>query len=226
MDTLTGDEPEALRIKSKTPRWSVTLADKRPLEVTFNDGFAAIALHIKTLKYKDRQFHGGFKISTSYVLNKPSGGPRFARQGEVSVEAESATASVEDTNEAIELLKAKFAGIFLPELTFGGLASSSDDLFSKLNKLSLIELNGKDGWLVAGYQLPGHEVRLVSHQPSPPPAARITKDDLDKAEVWLTKSAEKNEAAKKFLPQSGRVSLMAVRSRCRVVRRSCWSGRW
>ena len=215
MDTLTGDEPAPLRIKAGTPRWSVTLADKRPLDLSFGDGGVAVALHVKTLKLGERKLDGKFTISVRYQLEKTSNGPVATRQEEVQVEGELDSGSAAERDEAVAHMKAKFAGVFLPTLSLGEVAPPSDDLWSKLGKLLLVELDAKDGWLVAGYQLPAPKTQLVSrpaasdsrvasYQPTST-APRVTKQDLDTAEAWLTKASVKHQAAKKFLPHFQRM---------------------
>lgn len=154
MDTLTGDEPAELRIKAKTPRWSVTLAAERPLELTFADGGAAIVLHITSLKVGERKLDGKFRISVRYQLEKTLGGPQLNRQTEVQADGEIENGTPVERDEALAFLQTKFSGVFLPVLTLDGLALAADDLVSKLSKLVLVQLDAKDGWLVVGYRLP------------------------------------------------------------------------
>ena len=153
MDTITGDEPAPLRNKSGSPRWSVTLRDKLPLELSFNNGGATIALHFTKLKIGDKQFETSFVVSARYQFAITSTGPQVLRKGDVEAEGEAGETSGE-LDDAISFLKAKFAGVFQPEPSAAGLSYLADDLVSKLTELSLVQLEARDGWLVLGYQLP------------------------------------------------------------------------
>jgi hypothetical protein len=204
MDTLTGDEPALLRITSQTPRWSVRFAKTLPIEVRFEESCACIELRFDQVKQASKVIDGKVTLSVRYLLTKDAGGPSGTRQGEILVSAAGEGVSDQENAELIEFLKTKFAGVFLPTLALADVVPPTDDLFSKLEKLTMAELTAKDGWLVAGYQLPRSKTMLVRNaSPSKQPistVSRITKQDLDAVEARLTKAAEKHGMARRALP--------------------------
>ncbi len=154
MDTLTGEEPSQLRVESGMPRWSVTMADKRPLDLSLDGGTAAITLHLKSVRLGKQEFSGRFSISVRYQIEKSPSGPRLSRQGELTVDGKLDVGSPDELEQALTLLRDKFPGVFQSTLTFDKLAPPSDELWVKLGKLLLVQLEAEKGWLVAGYQLP------------------------------------------------------------------------
>ena len=192
MDTITGDEPAPLRTKSGSPRWSVTLREKLPLELTFNNGGATIALHFTKLKIGEKQFDKTFTVSARYQLAITSTGPQVIRKGEVRAEVESEEKS-SDLDEAIALLKEKFAGVFQPEPSAEGLTLLADDLVSKLNKVSLVQMEARGGWLVLGYQLPQAQL-LVAKRPAAKAVAPVAVTTQTK--VAASKTVASRPAAK------------------------------
>ena len=196
MDTLTGEEQPQLRVTSKKPRWSITLADERPLDLKFADGGTAIDVHLKSLKLGERQFIGKLTISVRYQIEKAASGPQFNRDGEVQVNGQLDGASAAELDEAITLLKTKFSGVFLPVLTLNGLTVPSDDLWVKLGKLLLVQFDAKDGWLVAGYQLPRATPQPARQQfAGRPSAVRPTASQQTYAQPTASRQASSVETA-------------------------------
>ena len=162
--TVTGEDPRPLRIHSRTPRWSVTMADRQPLNVAFADGHASIGLHLKLLKHGERRYDGAFHVSVRYHLEKTPGGPRLTRQGDVQIDGQTESGSPGELGEAILVLRSKFSAVFAPTLTFDGLAppTGGGGIWDKIGQLKLAQLDAKDGWLIVGYQLPRRDVLVAS----------------------------------------------------------------
>lgn len=162
MHMLTGEDPRPLRVHQRSTRWSVTMADTQPLDLTFADGDASIALHFKAVTSGDRRYEGRFTVAVRYQVERTPGGPRLNRQADLSVNGEIGSGSPGELGDAMSLLNAKFSAVFPPTLMFDGLAPPTGGIWSKVGQMQLAQLDSQDGWLVVGYQLPRRHVLLAS----------------------------------------------------------------
>lgn len=161
---LTGEDPRPLRVHARTPAWSMTFADRQPLDLIFADGETTIALRLKSLQYGERQFDGAFTVAVRYQLEKTPSGPRLNRQGALQVNGEIADGSIGELGEATSILRKKFSAVFPSVLSFDGMAPPSGGIWDKVGQLQLAQLDAKDGWVVIGYRLRQAPVMLVKHE--------------------------------------------------------------
>lgn len=162
MHLLTGEDPRPLRVHERTLRWSVTMADKQPLDLNFADGDASIALHLKSVTSGARRYDGTFSVAVRYQFERTANGPRLNRQTDVQVDGQIGNGSPGEPGEAISLLRTKFSAVFQPTLMFDGLAPPTGGIWSKVGQMQLAQLDAQNGWLIVGYQLPHRELLVAS----------------------------------------------------------------
>lgn len=158
---LTGEDPRELRVHDRTPRWSITFADARPLTVTFRDGSARISMHLKALRYGDRRYDGDFTVAVQFELEKTARGPRLNRIGDLVVDGRVDSDSPGELATALTILRSKFGAVFPPMLTFDGLVPPTGGVWDIIGQLQLVQLDAEEGWLVMGHQTP-RPVTLVA----------------------------------------------------------------
>jgi hypothetical protein len=151
---LTGEDPRPLRVHARTPRWSMTWADRTPLDLKLADGIGTFTVNLKSFTQGDREFSAGYSISASFRLDKTVRGPKLTRIGEVQIAADPTQYSGRDRDEAIAILEHKFSAIFPAELTFDGLTPPTGGIWDKVGALQLTHFEAEDGWMKIAYQIP------------------------------------------------------------------------
>jgi hypothetical protein len=158
---LTGEDPRPLRVHARTPRWSMTWADQKPLDLKLAGGTATFTVNLKALTYGEQKFTGSFSVSAEFRLDKTPHGPKLTRLGDVQLSADSDRASPADRDDALAVLTHKFSAIFPSELTFDGLTPPTGGIWDKVCALQLTQFDTHDGWVLIGYQIP-QKLTLVS----------------------------------------------------------------
>jgi hypothetical protein len=149
---LTGDPPRPLWVHDRSERWSVTLADERPLEPRFSDDEVGFTLRVNQVTRGGEVFKHAVEIEVSFVPQCTRDGPELVRDGEVAVRF-AKPQGTEEQEETREFLIRKFSAVFPSKMHFAGITPPDGGMIGKLNSLELAEFKSARGWLTLGYQL-------------------------------------------------------------------------
>lgn len=151
MNLLTGAEPRHLWVHDRTERWSVTMAQKRPVRVQFQDDRLGITLRLAALTRDGKQSAEDVEIETRFLLRTTEDGPALVREGDVEIRYLGRTDAHQEDNRVF--LARKFGAVFPAELHFNGLVPPAGGSLGRLRALDLSRFQAVDGWLTVGYQL-------------------------------------------------------------------------
>ncbi|MBN1394779.1 MAG: hypothetical protein JW959_07135 [Pirellulales bacterium] len=146
---LFGELPEKMKGDEDGKPWAITLAPRRPVSVTFDDGQMAITLRgIKYYKGKDA--HPAMNVSVVYRIEKSPQGFKLVRQGEIEVLPPDFVPGggqrIDARRQVIRtLLKKRFEKVFEPEFLAEGFVLPGK--WKAVGKLKPIYLDCRDGWL-------------------------------------------------------------------------------
>lgn len=148
------EKAPSVRLRVGTPTASIQLAALRPIELSYERGLAVVKLHSTSVELGKQKYHGKFTVFAKYRLEKTSHGPRLLRDGDLSVTGETHSGQPGDLVEASVLLR-KLSSVLPPELGLEDLMPLSGSLLDRASRLEMAEIDLCEGWLVAGYRLPG-----------------------------------------------------------------------
>jgi hypothetical protein len=149
---LTGDSPRALWVHDRSERWSVTLADERPVVPRFGDDRVGFTLRLAKVTRGSDVFDHPVEITARFKLQSTRDGPALTREGDVLIRfLEFTDPNKQERMQAF--LARKFGAVFPPELVFHGITPPEGGTLGKLNRLQLAEFQAADGWLTIGYEL-------------------------------------------------------------------------
>jgi len=159
IEIITGSAPRALWVFGRRPRWSLTLARKRPVTVSFDgkEDCFELALHATGIEHGEHQFTGEVRITARYRMEKTTDGPHLLRGEPLEIQLTAAETSQSDIDWK-PFLRRKFDAVFQPDLYFDGLVPPQGGKLAKLLELQLSEMSAEDGWFAIGYRLPDEQV--------------------------------------------------------------------
>jgi len=149
---LTGDPPRPLWVHDRSERWSVTLADERPIVPHFDDDQVGFTLRVCNVTRGSDMFKHVVEIEASFLPRCTRDGPELIRDGAVAVRF-AKPQGTEEQEETREFLIRKFSAVFPSKLHFAGITPPDGGSLGKLNSLELAEFQSARGWLTLGYQL-------------------------------------------------------------------------
>ncbi|MCE9554033.1 MAG: hypothetical protein K8T91_11750 [Planctomycetes bacterium] len=152
MKLLVGDAPRPLWVHARQPRWSVTFAKTRPLDVHFSQGQVRFRMALDRLLIDGKEAVEPMNLEANYALSISADGPVLVRRGPVHLQDESGRTLAEPTA-AQQFVGRKLGGVFLPEIRFLGLIPPAGSNWEPLRGLELKELTSENGWLKLSYQL-------------------------------------------------------------------------
>lgn len=150
---LTGSSPRALWVHDRAERWSVTLADERPVTSQFAKDRASFTLRVVKVARGQREYVVPLEIEARFAPESTRDGPALARDGEVAIRFAEPPAP-EIAAQLEPFLKAKFGAVFPSNLRFHGLMPPTGGSLGKLRQLQLDEFATNGGWLKLAYRLP------------------------------------------------------------------------
>jgi hypothetical protein len=150
---LSGSSPRALWVHDRAERWSVTLADERPVMNQFDKDRVGFTLRVVKVTRGEREYAVPLEIEARFAPESTRDGPALAREGDVAIRfAEQPAPEIAAQLEL--LLKSKFGAVFPPNLHFHGLMPPTGGSLGKLRQLQLEEFAANGGWLRLAYRLP------------------------------------------------------------------------
>lgn len=151
MNMLTGTSPRALWVHDRGERWSVTLANERPIEVRFSQQGIDITLRFAAVTIGECRIDAPAEVRVLMRAKKSIDGPAFERQGDVEMRLVGTPSGEEPRLKA--LLVRKFSAIFPPHLALSGMVPPTGGSLGKLRALRLAECRTGGGWFELGYEL-------------------------------------------------------------------------
>jgi hypothetical protein len=146
LNILTGTSPRPLWVHDRTERWSVTMAEARPLAARFSGERITLTLHVAGLTRGERREPIDTTIEASYQPQITRDGPTLIRDGELIVRGN-------ETEADHAFLVRKFGAVFPAELHFSGLVPPTGGSLGKLRRLSVAEFKSDAQWMTLAYQL-------------------------------------------------------------------------
>ena len=153
LNTLTGSEPRALWVHDRTPRWSVTFADQRPIVVSFRDNMIGFTLRIKRFHRGEAQLESMIDIKSAFRVETTRDGPVFFRQGELTVQLVEDRPATAEEQQALDFLHRKFSAVMPEALYFDGLVPPAGGSLAMMRKLCPDAFRIDNGWLRLGYSM-------------------------------------------------------------------------
>jgi hypothetical protein len=163
MNLLTGAQPRHLWVHDRGERWSVTMAQTRPVITEFRQDRLGISLRLAALTRGDKETARDVEVEARFTLETNEDGPALVREGDVEIRFAGPTDAAQDENRAF--LARKFGAVFPQELHFNGLVPPAGGSLGRLRALDLKRFASADGWITVGYQLQSTE-RLAESAPT------------------------------------------------------------
>jgi hypothetical protein len=155
---LSGEEPRALWVHDRTPRWSVTLEHELPVVARFSDDRIVFTIRLAKVTRGNAIFEHPIEIEARFIPQSTRDGPALTRDGDLAIRFTDPIKP--DGWQAMQMfLMQKSGAVFPAELVFHGMSPPSGGALGKLNLLQLAEFKSTDGWLTVAYELKS------AHQP-------------------------------------------------------------
>jgi hypothetical protein len=151
LNLLTGEAPRPLWVHDREPRWSVIMADERPLRFQFRDGYMRLTLATQETLRGDERFPMPALISANFNITATDGGPSFQRRGDIEIEFPEREKDSAHAEQLRSFLARKFDAVMPAQLYFDGLAAPAGGFGDKINALRFQEFRFKDGWATWNY---------------------------------------------------------------------------
>ncbi|REJ67910.1 MAG: hypothetical protein DWQ31_10075 [Planctomycetota bacterium] len=163
---MTGREPRSLWVHDRTPSWSITFHELRPLEVDFDDDRFTISIRTQAATRGEELLDRPVLLAATYRVELGRDGAVLVREGDLtaqfddgldSASAEAAAAS-EGTSleqEMLAMLAYKFNGVLQPEMHFDGLVPPAGGSLGRLREIEMQAFRAREGWLTLGFRLRG-----------------------------------------------------------------------
>jgi len=170
---LRGSLPVELQYDEEEEPWSITLAQRRPISVRFEEDAVTVVIRGQEFTSGGREFRA-MNVGATYKMQLVPGGSKFVRQGDIVIEPPNfnpETDRLSASQVALrEILQRKFDELFKPEFTSDGLELG--DQWKKVGKLRPVELSAADGWLSISWMLPAKDKQA---KVPPPPRAVVRR---------------------------------------------------
>lgn len=153
MELLTGEAPRALWVHDREPRWSVIMAEERPLRLRMREEQLRVTLAIAETVRGAERYEMPALVTGVFTAAATSDGPVFRRQGDLVVEFPEREKHSANAEELRSFLTRKFAALMPEELYFDGLSAPAGGFGDKLNQLTAREISFQSGWATIRYQL-------------------------------------------------------------------------
>jgi hypothetical protein len=155
---LHAELPLPLMVHSRAPRWAITAAKQRPIELrtAAQPDRVLLLLRIDRLEIDGQKFDAPTAATIHYDLKQDAFGEyRLERHGGIELETE-----LPDNPRAF--LLEKLAAFFGPVLDFGGVIIPDGGLPGALKGLQSQGIHAQDEWIVAAWNVPATVIDEVS----------------------------------------------------------------
>jgi len=143
-----GSAPPVLWVHDRRPRWSMTLAEKRPIDFRFLDGEIHATVHLSAVQHGDDTLEAPLDVILAVRPEFAAGGFRLRRILKPVVMIDPSSHNLPDAEVAklADMLEAKFQGIFPEEAYFDGMAMPRGGSWDKVRQLKFVKLYPEKGW--------------------------------------------------------------------------------
>lgn len=155
VEMTRGNAPWSLWVHSRKPRWSVTLASPRPLDVRIADGNLSTTIRLDEFQSGSDVLHGPIQVDLTLRPEIAADGPRLHRTAgpEVRLSRVAPDGNVSDRDGSLlDLLRQKFEGIFPENIYFDRMQPPAGGSWDKVRSLTLERLKAEQEWFEIGFR--------------------------------------------------------------------------
>jgi len=154
---LFGELPEKMKGDEDGKPWAITLDQRRPITVGFNDGRMSITIR-GVRYYKGEEAHPAMNISATYKIEAVESGFKFVREGIIEVfppDFDPESGEKIDARRSVirKLLEKRFENVFEPEFIAKGFDMPGK--WKPVGRMLPIQVTAQDGWLVISWKRAG-----------------------------------------------------------------------
>jgi hypothetical protein len=161
VEWLRGSAPWVLWVHERRPPWSITLAQRQPLAVRFQQGQIDVRIRLCEAQFGTETLRAPIEITLTVRPEITVDGTCLRRLTGPTVRIDRAAQRTDQTKTELAsatedrfatLIRQKLEGIFPPEFYFDGLQTPVGGSWDRIRRLHLTQLTSDNGWFNIGYQ--------------------------------------------------------------------------
>jgi len=150
---LTMDEPRALRVHDRTPRWYFRVVEESPMVTRFRDGVIRFEMRGKETGWGDLKATRPVEVHVAYHPVIEGGEAMGRREGEVEVFYTTDETESDTDAQLKKVIHEKMSAFFPERFRLGGLSIPKGSGWDKFDNLKPQRIEARNGWLVSDYKL-------------------------------------------------------------------------